>query len=302
MKNETRTKDSGRSILFIIIFATLLASMLPEIISRELSGMVPDGLPLFRLSAIILVGILSHFLKHSMAVKYIAVLGVIVSTEILTKLVFSSLFWQETFDRSTFIGNFGGSILLKLIGILPVAGILLALFKSPQAVYLVKGDLSVKADGVKLLGIKHHSISWGKLAVISAVLISLGTILLTVATVTGTSSIYNTDNLVKYFPYVIVFALINSMCEGIMFRSAILGPLKNVLPQQRAVWVAAMIFGIGHFYGAPSGVLGVGMSVLLGWYMSKSMVETKGFAASWIIHFMQDIVIFSTILLLGSYQ
>ena len=302
MKNKSMAGDPDNRQFVVVIVLTLIASMLPEIVSRELAGMDPVGLPFFRLAAMLLAGILSHFLKHSMVAKYTVVLGVIISTEILTKLVFSSLFWQEAFDRSKFVGSFGGSILLKFIGILPVVGILLALFKSPQAVYLVKGDLSIKADGVKLLGIKHNSISWGKLAIISAALISLGTLLLTVATVTGTSSILNTGKLVKYFPYVIIFALINSMCEGIVFRSAILGSLENVLPKKQVIWVAAMIFGIGHFYGAPSGILGVVMSVLLGWYMSRSMAETKGFVASWIIHFMQDVVIFSTILLLGNYQ
>ncbi|OJF91545.1 CPBP family intramembrane glutamic endopeptidase [Alkalibacterium sp. 20] len=86
-----------------------------------------------------------------------------------------------------------------------------------------------------------------------------------------------------------------------MFRSAILGSLKNVLPKSQAIFIAAMIFGIAHFYGAPSGIVGVVMSVLLGWYLSRSMYETKGFASSWIIHFMQDVVIFSTIFLLGNF-
>lgn len=302
MENKPKINDSGNRQFIIILVVTLIASMLPEIIWREWTGLVPAGLPFFRLAALLLAGILSYALKHSRIVKYIMVLGVIVLTEILTKLIYSSSFWQETFDKITFIGNFGESILLKLIGVLPLIGILLVLFKSPKAVYLVKGDLSIKADGMKWLGIKQDTINWGKLAVISAVLISLGTLLLTVVTVTGSSAIYNTSNLLKYFPFVILFALINSLCEGIVFRNAILGSLRNVLQKNQAIWMAALIFGIGHFYGAPSGIVGVVMSTLLGWYLSRSMVETKGFAASWIIHFLQDVVIFSTILLLGNYH
>ena len=111
----------------------------------------------------------------------------------------------------------------------------------------------------------------------------------------------NTDNLIKYIPFVVIFALLNSLCEGIVYRSAILGSLKSVLPKNQLMIIAAMIFGIAHYYGAPSGIVGVIMSFLLGWYLCRSMYETKGFVSSWIIHFMQDIVIFATILLLGNY-
>jgi uncharacterized protein len=41
------------------------------------------------------------------------------------------------------------------------------------------------------------------------------------------------------------------------------------------------------------------MSSLLGWFLARSMIESRGFLAPWMIHFLQDVVIFSTILLLG---
>lgn len=290
-----------QSKLSVIIVLTLIASILPEIIFRECLGSVPDALPLVRLIVLLMAGIISQYLKSKTITKYITVLGGIVLAEILTKMIFLSNIWQKTFDMNSFIGNFGGSILLKVIGIIPVVAILFALYKSPQAVFIAIGDLTVKADEIKWLGIKKNIISWGKLAVISAALISLGTILLTVFTVTGSSSNLNFDQLIKYFPVVVIIAVLNSLCEGIVFRSAILGPLRNVLPKSQAIFVAALIFGIAHYYGAPSGIVGVVMSGLLGWYMCRSMYETNGFAASWIIHFMQDVVIFSTILLLGNY-
>jgi hypothetical protein len=77
--------------------------------------------------------------------------------------------------------------------------------------------------------------------------------------------------------------------------------LKDELPKNQLVLIAALFFGISHFYGAPGGPLGVIMSGLLGWYMCRSMYETKGFVSSWMIHAMQDVVIFSTIFLLGNF-
>jgi uncharacterized protein len=301
MKGKSIVDNSGYKQLIVIIILTLIASILPEVIFREWTSSVPVGISLVKLIILFLVGILSQYLKRNKITKYILVLGVIILAEILTKYIFLSSFWEKTFDMNSFVGNFGGSVLLKIIGIIPVVGTLIALFKSPTAVYITKGDLSIKADEIKWLGIKKDKISWGKLAIISSVLISLGTFLLTIFTVTLTSTNLNIDNLIKYFPFVIILAILNSLCEGILFRSAILGPLKNVLPKNQAIFIAAMIFGIAHYYGAPSGIVGVAMSILLGWYLSRSMYETKGFASSWVIHFMQDVVIFTTILLFGNF-
>lgn len=301
MESKSTADNSNFGQLIVIILLTLIASILPEIIFRELTGSVPEGLYLARLIILILAGVFSHLLKHDKITNYIIVLSVIVSTEILTRMIFFSNFWQTTFDMNSFIGNFGANILLKVIGTIPVVVVLMILYKSPKAVYLVKGNLSIKSDEIKWLGIKKDEISWGKLSIISAVLISFGTLLLVVFTVTGSSTSFNFNNLIKYFPVALIFAVFNSLCEGIVYRSAILGSLRNTLPKNLAIYIAAMIFGIGHYYGAPSGIVGVAMSGLLGWYMLRSMYETEGFLSSWIIHFMQDLVIFSTILLLSNF-
>lgn len=301
MESKSLVNVSGHRQLMVISVLTLIASMLPEIMFREFSGSFPVWFAVIRLMILFIASTVSQYLKHVQITKYIIVLEVIVVFEIIIRVIFLSLIWQKTFDATTFVGNFGGAILLRTLGAIVVVITLILLFKSPRAVYLNKGDLSVKADEIKWLGINKESISWGKLAIISAVLISLGTIMLTIVTVTGSSTNINSANLLKHLPYVIIFALFNSLSEGIVFRSAILGALKEVLPKHQAIAIAALIFGIGHYYGAPSGILGVFMSGLLGWYMCRSMYETKGFATSWVIHFMQDVVIFSTILLLGSY-
>lgn len=302
MENNSVVDNISHRQLIIIIALTLIASILPEVIFKEWSGSVPVGLSFAKMIILFLAGVLSQILKSNKITRYILVLGVIIFTEILTKYLSSSYFWHKTFDLNSFIGNFCGSILLKVFGIIPVIGILIALFKSPTAIYITKGDLSIKADEIKLIGIEKDMISWGKLAIVSSVLISLGTVLLTIFTIPGSAINLDIDILIKYFPLIVMLAILNSLCEGILFRSAILGSLKNVLPKNQVVFISAMIFGIAHYYGAPSGIVGVVMSGLLGWYLSRSMYETKGFVSSWIIHVMQDIVIFATILMLGNFS
>ncbi|MHB8128063.1 MAG: CPBP family intramembrane glutamic endopeptidase [Mobilitalea sp.] len=289
----------ARKFAFTILIV-LIASVFFDIILNEFSINVPDSMTLFKVLILIVISILSLLIKELKPLsKFAIIVTSIIIVQLITSAISSSSFWKNAFDQTTFVGNFGGSIVLKVIGVIPILAILFLLLGSPNEFYLGKGDLSVKASKINWLGIKENSISWKKLSIISAVLISFGTILLTVFTATDSTRNKDILQLLKYMPIITLMAFINSMCEGIVFRSAVLGTLKNALSKKYVILVACLFFGIGHYYGAPSGIVGVVMASLLGWYMCRSMYETKGFVSSWIIHFFQDVVIFSTIYIMS---
>lgn len=281
---------------------TLIASLLPDIIVREVVGYLPTWWFLAK-AALLIVGTI--YLLFGARERYLAQYGflltVIIAVQIIMDQFEASTWWQSLFPSESFSDQFGGAILLKLLGIIPVVGILLLLYQSPRKFYLVKGDLSARASRIAWLGIEEGRISWGKLSVISALLIAVGTLLLTILTVTGFSKPATLGRLPPLLPLIVLLALLNSFSEGVVYRSSVLGPLKEVLPKDYIVIVASAFFGFAHYYGAPGGILGIIMSGLLGWYMCRSMYETQGFVAAWIIHFFQDIVIFSTIAVLGSF-
>ena len=282
------------------LIITLIASLLPTIIVRELFGGIPYLVPFTQIVILTGASIYLGFIKKRRRIsQYTFILTAIVALQALAAIVQGMPWWRAIFDVNTFTGNFGGSILIKFIFAVPVIALLLLFYKSPEETYLVKGDLSIKAERIGWLGIEENKISWGRLAVISALLISLGTLLLTLFTVTGLSVPDNLGKLPGHFPLIVIFALVNSFSEGIVYRSAVLGPLREVLSKDHAILIAAVFFGLAHYYGAPSGIVGVAMSGLLGWYLCRSMYETKGFVSAWIIHFMQDVVIFSTIVIMG---
>lgn len=85
----------------------------------------------------------------------------------------------------------------------------------------------------------------------------------------------------------------NSFSEEMNYRASLLGALGDSLGEGQKVLLTAIIFGIGHYYGVPYGIIGVVMASLLGWFLGKSMVETQGFTWAWLIHFLQDVAIFS---------
>lgn len=57
------------------------------------------------------------------------------------------------------------------------------------------------------------------------------------------------------------------------------------------MWISATIFGVAHYRGMPGGIWGVLLAGLLGWVLTKSMIETEGFFWAWLIHFLQDVVL-----------
>ncbi len=99
-------------------------------------------------------------------------------------------------------------------------------------------------------------------------------------------------NLISMLPAIILFAATNALGEEIIYRLALLAPMANLAPTGQAMIMSATYFGLAHYYGIPSGSLGVVMAGFLGWLACRSVVDTKGVAWAFILHFVQDIWIF----------
>lgn len=95
----------------------------------------------------------------------------------------------------------------------------------------------------------------------------------------------------------LVFAVVNSFTEEVIYRFLVTGVfLQNSLPAGSAAIASGVLFGGVHYFGTPGGVPGVLLAGFLGWLLSKSIAETRGFGWAWLIHFVQDLVIFIAIL------
>jgi membrane protease YdiL (CAAX protease family) len=286
----------ARTRLVWVAALTLVASLVPDVVLRETVGSLPAW---WLYAKATLVGVASVIARDRVVDGYGRVLAVVVLMQGLTLETAGSATWRAWFPPATFTSVFGGAVALKLLTAVPIVGILLFVTRSPRAAFLSPGDLRAKAERIGWLGIPGDTIAWGRLALISGLLIAFGTLLLTLLTVTGFALPPNLGRLPPLLPMIVLLALGNSFTEGVVYRSAVLGPLAGALPKGAVVLASASFFGMAHYYGAPSGVIGVVMSGVLGWFMARAMFETRGFLAPWIIHFLQDVVIFSTIVLLG---
>jgi len=68
--------------------------------------------------------------------------------------------------------------------------------------------------------------------------------------------------------------------------------LEDIIGGKHALYLTSLYFGIGHFYGVPSGVIGIILSSFLGYILGKSMLETRGFFWAFSLHFLMDFWIY----------
>jgi membrane protease YdiL (CAAX protease family) len=102
----------------------------------------------------------------------------------------------------------------------------------------------------------------------------------------------------SFIPLILIFALTNSFSEEIIYRFGIVGGLLNFTPKITIILISAILFGLPHYGGNPSGFVGVIMAGLMGYILAKSTIETQGLGIAWIIHFVQDVIIFTALLMM----
>ena len=99
-----------------------------------------------------------------------------------------------------------------------------------------------------------------------------------------------------FIPVVLILAALNAFNEELIYRSSMLAPLVGPLGVRPAHLLTAALFGIGHYYGVPYGIGGVALAMVMGWFLGKAMLETKGFFWPWLLHVVADVCIFYFIL------
>lgn len=152
-----------------------------------------------------------------------------------------------------------------------------------------------RRDGFKMFfrfgSLFSHDHSWNFFGPIAATIFTLSTGALMSLAITAQNGIFNTT-FYRLLPTVILVSVTNAWSEEIFSRVVIVGGLYQKLTPRAICWISAFMFGIPHFFGTPGRLFGVVTSGLLGWVLARSVIETKGMGWAWIIHFLQDIMIF----------
>ena len=103
------------------------------------------------------------------------------------------------------------------------------------------------------------------------------------------------NRLIPHLSVVLGFAAINAAGEEFRFRAILLGRLEQVLGAGHALLISSALFGLGHWFGHPSGASGVAMAGLAGWFWGRSMIDTRGCFWAWLSHGIQDVLILAIV-------
>jgi hypothetical protein len=179
---------------------------------------------------------------------------------------------------------------LRSLVTLAIIAALFILKKHANAFFLVKGDVSAPAEAVRPLGIKNGE-QWSKIGRNFTLILSSGTLIFLL--LAGLPALDIVVRALPFLPAIFLAAALNAFNEEVTYKASFLSVLENVVGKHQALWLMAAYFGIGHYYGVPYGVIGVLMAGFLGWFLGKSMLETRGLWWAWFIHFWQDVLIFA---------
>lgn len=156
--------------------------------------------------------------------------------------------------------------------------------------YLCKGNPAAPAQPMPFLGL-HKPVPWTWLG--PAFILVFAVVLAPYLYLTVHPNFSVSERIVRTFPWSVAVAVLNAASEEFQFRSVLLAHLRGVFRAGEAVLLTAVFFGIGHYYGQPSGPLGVVMAGVAGWIWARSMIDTRGGVWAFLIHMIQDIVIFT---------
>lgn len=272
----------------------LLASGLPRIILQEVfNHQVSNDLVSGIAAVVILAGLTLTFVWSAVrALRIFFVLFlVLVAVEWVVFSVIAGLpIFKIWLANPSFNVNMMANQSLRLMVTLVIIAVLFLLKKRRDGFFLVRGDTRAPVEPVHWLDIKQGE-HWNKVGRNFALILSLGTLAFLVFA--GRPPMDLVIQALPFLPAVFLAAALNAFNEEMTYKASFLSVLENVVGKHQALGLMAAYFGIGHFYGIPYGVIGVLMAGFLGWFLGKSMLETRGLGWAWFIHFIQDVLIFA---------
>jgi hypothetical protein len=202
----------------------------------------------------------------------------------------TTAFWIDWTNSMPWALSELGTHILRLIPAIAVLALLILMGLKRSDFFLIKGDIHAEVEPSRLLGMKKPE-PWTRTGSIFAAVFTIGTFIF-LYFAEGFPTALSFDILLL-IPVILLIAMMNSFNEEFTLRAAPLSVLWKVIGKEQALLITTVYFGLGHYYGVPNGALGVLLSAFLGWFLGKSLIETRGFFWAWLIHFLPDVVIFT---------
>ena len=291
-------EQNEKPLISIAWVATLLASSLDVILWKELTGGIPYWLPWIHAIGLIIIFALTLFIRRLTGLRnFLTILLVIFLLGFgggwqwgLIPYLRETSIWINWEAQAPWALSAISTHLLRLTPALIILGFLLLSGRKRSDLFLIKGSISAPVEPSKLLGMKKPE-PWTRIGTIFAIVFASVTLIY--LTISNPPSVNTIELALPLIPIAIAIAAVNAFNEEFTLRAAPLSELRNSVGKHQGLMITTLFFGIGHFYGVPSGILGVLLAGFLGWFLGKSMLETRGFMWAWFIHFLPDVFIFT---------
>lgn len=276
----------------IVWVAVIIGSSLAEIIARVCFHAAPWWLGCVQVAILTLAGVAALVSQRFRVIGRF--LLAVAALRLCWYLVAPKLGESDFVKQLTADASWGARLFVARS--LPVAGAMLMAFTlvgkniRRHGAFLRVGRLSAPVEAMPYLGVRH-SFPWTVFG--PALLGVFGIALPAFLYVTVRPNFAAAHRVWEAWPWILATAALNAANEEFQFRCVLLAHLRPVVPVAEAMLLTATLFGIGHFFGQPSGPIGVLMAGFAGWIWAKSMVETGGSGWAFLIHMVQDVVIFS---------
>ena len=88
---------------------------------------------------------------------------------------------------------------------------------------------------------------------------------------------------IRYLPLALVLAAMNSFAEEMLYRGVLLGPLLRQVSANQAILMTAVLFGIAHYHGTPSGFPGMALTFIAGWVFQPRHSGNRDILLPWFL-------------------
>jgi CAAX protease family protein len=275
-----------------IAWSAVIASAIPEIIWRESGHQTSFWFNGVESLLLVLAGLALLWIPRLRRVArfVFAVAALNFGWDFLAPaLVQTSFFHALSQDASWGVRLFLARI-PTLWGILLLGFTLIGSRTTRRDLFLIRGNLSAPAQPVPFIGLRKP-IPWTVFG--PALLVVFGVALPLFLYFTVYPDFSQRGRIAQFLPWILVVSALNAASEEFQFRSVLLAHLRNIVSPAEGALLTAALFGLGHYYGQPSGPVGVVMAGIAGWLWARSMIETRGFVWAFFIHMVQDVVILS---------
>jgi membrane protease YdiL (CAAX protease family) len=185
---------------------------------------------------------------------------------------------------------FLGERLLRVGAVLVMLVVLLGMGLRRRDFYLAMGDLRATAEAMRIPSRPEPWTKFGR----NYAIISVGLLLVFLVPALQPSLAELSVGLVAFAA---ICAAMNAFAEEFLYRAALIPQVLPAFGKSATLFLLPAWFGLAHWFGVPSGLTGVLLAAVGGWFFTRSMMETRGIAWAWGLHFLADFTVYLILLL-----